>query len=89
MYRQTLLIISLIFLTQCQLDYGDQGSWGGSCQTGGRQSPIDIVTDDAQTGSNHRFEARLFDGSSYLNPSGIDLKNSFSGSSLSMVDGDS
>ena len=86
------IIVALTILTltsSATADYNAQSSWAGSCQTGMRQSPIDIITDDARTGhNNYRFGQRLFDGKSYLNPSGIDLKNSFPGSELSMIDGD-
>ena len=66
-------------------DYNDQSNWSGSCQNGTRQSPINLVTNSTHNDSSHRFQQRLFDGNSLLNPSGIDLKNSFSGGSLIAV----
>ena len=88
MFRVITIVCCLVLLSQGQVDYNDQGSWGGDCQTGMRQSPIDIITNDAATGSNHRFGTRFFDGSVKLDPKGIDLKNSFPASEMSIIDGD-
>ena len=91
MSKPYVLIIILLSLLNSSyghsVNYNHQDMWMGNCQSGKRQSPIDIITSQTTYDSNYRFEMRPFEGEILLNPKGVDLANPFPGSQLSLVDG--
>ena len=40
------VLFTVVALIGAQTDYNDQGGWGGDCQTGNEQSPIDIMVNN-------------------------------------------
>ena len=68
---KTLSIIAILLLLACpmiyshkpsRVDYTQKGdNWEGDCQTGHRQSPIDIKTSDVLTSFVHKGDGNLKD----------------------------
>lgn len=63
---------------ECGLDYDKQAEWGGSCNTGSKQTPINIVSSDAtKCSSGAQFFQDILTSTVNISPSGIDLTASY------------
>lgn len=60
--------------TKCALDYDKQFEWGGSCGIGKKQTPINIVSTDAQKCTTwSQFYQKVVSTTVNIQPTGIDL----------------
>ena len=44
-----LVVVVAVVSGSGQVDYSDQANWEGDCPTGEKQSPVDVITPEAET----------------------------------------
>lgn len=83
------LVLLAVGSLSSEANYEDQSHWGGVCNNGARQSPVDINPNDLGVCDNVKLKVEFWNGTTHIDPLTAQpsvLYSEFPSSMISFVD---